>query len=211
MIEFAGYAWRVKTSGSAVGPGPNHFSDSPDNVSVDDRGRLHLRITYSEGRWWCAEVINARSLGYGRYSFHLGSCVHDLDPSVVLGLFTWSEDPAYHNREIDIEFSRCAIGDDPTTGQYVIQPYDRIGNLQRITQRTLDSCTYSFDWLSGGVRFHSSSAAPSTWMYCDREVPAPSSEHVRLNLWLHRGAAPANGRRAEVVVDSFTFTPTINR
>ena len=28
------------------------------------------------------------------------------NPNVVLGLFTWSDDPAYDNREIDIEFSR---------------------------------------------------------------------------------------------------------
>lgn len=211
IIEFAGYTWQVKTSAGAVGPGPNYYSDSPDNVWVDGRGRLHLKITYSEGRWRCAEVINTRSLGRGRYSFHLGSPVDDLDPSVVLGLFTWSDDPAYNNREIDIELSRWANGDDPTNGQYVVQPYDHSGNLQRITQRTVASSTHSFDWRSGAIRFDSSSAAPSTWTYRGRDVPEPGSEHVRMNLWLFRGAPPANGRTAEVIVDSFKFTRTRNR
>ena len=211
IIEFAGYAWEVKTSASAVGPGPNYFSDSSENVWVDGRGRLHLKVTYSKCRWYCAEVINTRSLGRGRYSFHLGSSVDNLDPSVVLGLFTWSDDPAYNNREIDIEFSRWANADDRTNGQYVVQPYDHVGNVQKFMQRTVASSTLFFDWRCAAIRFSSSSAAPSTWTYRGHDVPEPGSEHVRMNLWLHLGAPPTNRRPAEVVVDSFKFTRARNR
>src|SRR4029453_2522245 len=136
-VEFSGYTWQVKSSEEGVGPGPNYFSDSPDNVWVDSSGLLHLKLTYLKGRWYCAELINTQSLGLGRYSFQLGSPVSDLDPNVVLGLFTWSDYPAYNNREIDIESSRGANADAVTNGRYVVQPYRRTGNLRRIGQRPL--------------------------------------------------------------------------
>src|SRR5436305_806293 len=62
-ISFSGYTWAVKASTGRVGPGPNYFSDSTNNVWVDTQGRLHLKITKVGGRWNCAEVINQQSLG----------------------------------------------------------------------------------------------------------------------------------------------------
>ena len=206
-VEFSGYTWQVKSSTGLVGPGPNLFSDSAGNVWVDALGRLHLKLTYSKGRWRCAEVINTQSLGRGRYSFALDSRVDALDRNVVLGLFTWSDDPAYANRELDIEFSRWGNAGDPTNGQYVVQPYDHPGNLQRITQPAAAASTHSFDWQPGSVAFGSSTAAPSTWTYAGPDVPPPGGEHVRMNLWLYRGAAPSDGKSVEVVVRRFSFTP----
>jgi hypothetical protein len=205
-VEFSDYTWQVKSSTGAVGPGPNHFSDSAANVWVDGHGRLHLKVTYSEGRWHSAEVINTESLGRGRYTFELGSPVNEFDPNVVLGLFTWSDDPAFNNSEIDIEFSRWGNAADPTNGQYVVQPYDRGGNLKGISQTTAVSSTQSFDWQRNAVTFASSSALPSAWTYAGSDVPQPGSEHVRINLWLYRGAPPTKGRTVEVVVESFNFT-----
>ena len=206
-VQFAGYTWQVKSSADVVGPGPNRFSDSAANVWVDSLGRLHLKLTRSKGRWHCAEVVNTQSLGRGRYTFELDSRVDALDPNAVLGLFTWSDDPAYANREMDIEFSRWGNAADPTNGQYVVQPYDGSGNLERITQRAEPSSTLSFDWQPDAVTFAASSAAPSAWTYSGADVPPPGSEHVRMNLWLYRGTPPANGKSVEVVVKRFTFTP----
>ncbi len=87
-ISFSGYDWWVKTSSGLVGPGPNYFSDSTNNVWVDTLGRLHLRITNRSNVWECAEVITRRTFGYGSYRFELGSAVNDINPSVVLGSFT---------------------------------------------------------------------------------------------------------------------------
>lgn len=207
-LEFSGYTWEVKSSSGAVGPGPNVFSDSTGNVWVDGSGRLHLKITYSKGRWRCAEVINTQSLGLGRYTFQLDSAVDALDPNVVLGLFTWSDDPAYANRELDIEFSRWGQAADPTNAQYVVQPYDGAGHLQRVTQPAVSASTYSFDWESGFVAFAGSTATPSAWTYVGADVPPPGSEHARMNLWLFRGAAPSDGKAVEVVVKRFSFTPS---
>jgi hypothetical protein len=207
-VTFSGYTWQVKSSaGDVVGPGPNVFSDSASNVWVDSLGRLHLKIAYSKGRWRCAEVINSASLGHGRYTFELDSPVDGLDPNVVLGLFTWSDDPAYANRELDIEFSRWGNAADPTNGQYVVQPYDLGGHLQRFAQPAGSSSTHSFDWQAGSVAFASATAAPSAWTYAGSDVPPPGSEHARMNLWLYRGAPPANGRSVEIVVRRFSFSP----
>ena len=79
-IQFSGYTWMVKKSAGKVGPGPNYFSDSTANVFVDTAGRLHLRMTKSRNKWYCAEVICTQSLGYGTYRFYLDSAVDALDP-----------------------------------------------------------------------------------------------------------------------------------
>src|SRR5438034_1267883 len=207
-VEFSGYTWRAKSSSEAVGPGPNHFSDSARNVWVDSRGRLHLKLTRSNGRWYSAEVINTQSLGHGRYSFELGSPVGHFDPNVVLALFTWSDDPTYSNREIDIEFSRWAKRASPTNGQYVVQPYYHHRNRQRVRQPAVAPSTQSFNWRPNAVTFTSSSAVPSAWTYSGTDVPQPGSERVHINLWLYRGARPMNGRAAEVIVNRFSFSAT---
>jgi hypothetical protein len=206
-LQFSGYTWQVKASSGPVGPGPNYFSDSDENVWVDSLGRLHLKLTYANGRWYAAEVINTQSLGLGRYTFDLDSPVDMLDPNVVLGLFTWSDDPAFNNRELDIEFSRWGDAADLSNGRYVVQPYDRSGNIQRIVQRPAPSSVQSFDWQASNVTFASSTAAPSSWTYTGPDVPQPASAHVRLNLWLDHGAPPLNGNTVEVVVRRFTFEP----
>jgi len=107
-LGFSGYDWWIKTSAGLIGPGPNYFSDSTNNVWLDPQGRLHLRITHQANQWQCAEIVSARTFGYGSYRFELDSEVDSLDVNAVLGLFTWSDDPAYADREIDVECSRWA-------------------------------------------------------------------------------------------------------
>src|SRR5437764_2032193 len=89
VLQFSSYDWIVKSSDRRVGPGPNYFADSDGNVFVDTQGRLHLRLTQRDGRWYCAEVISAQSFGYGTYRFYLDSTIDNLDTQVVLGMFTW--------------------------------------------------------------------------------------------------------------------------
>lgn len=207
-IEFSGYTWNVKRSAGKVGPGPNYFSNSAGNVWVDADGRLHLRTTRSKGRWFCAEVINTQSLGRGTYTWTLDSPVDALDRNVVLGLFTWNDDPAYNHRELDWEAARWGDAADPTNGQYVVQPWDGDGNLQRITLPPgVSQSTQSFTWGLSSVTFTSSSATPATWTYMGPDVPVPGGENARMNLWLFRGAAPSDGHEVEVVIRSFSFQP----
>jgi hypothetical protein len=112
-----------------MGPGPNYFAAA--NSFVDSGGRLHLRISQSGARWQCAEVYAADHLGYGTYTWVIGSRIDTLDANAVLGLFTWSDNAAYNHRELDFEASRWGRASDPTSGQYVVQPWSNTGNLQR--------------------------------------------------------------------------------
>lgn len=210
QITWSGRTWQVKSSQSKVGPGPNYFSASPENVWVDAAGRLHLRITLRNGRWSCAEVIGTQTLGYGTYVFEIASPVADLDRNVVLGLFTWNDKPAYAHREIDVEFARWGNAADPTNAQYVVQPYDVAGHLHRLTQPSPAAPTvHGFTWRPGRIDFASSDllAWDHDWSYVGSDVPRSGGERVRLNLWLFGGASPANGQEVEVVVTGFTFTP----
>ncbi|HEX7347795.1 MAG TPA: glycoside hydrolase family 16 protein [Candidatus Limnocylindrales bacterium] len=204
-VVFDGYTWTVKASTRKIGPGPNLFS--PDLAWVDASGALHLRIAKVGGRWNVSEVINQATLGYGTYSWTIRADLDALDRQVVLGLFTWNDDPAYNHRELDVEFARWGNAADATNGQFVVQPYDRAGNLQRIRQAPgFATTTHGFTWRPDRVDFFSS-ATPTSWSYAGPDVPRPGGENARMNLWLIRGVAPSNGQPAEVVITDFTFTP----
>ena len=208
-VTFAGSSWAVKASAGLVGPGPNVFSDSPENVWVDSSGRLHLRITYRDGRWLAAEVVLGQSLGYGTYRFDVESPTGQLDPSVVLGMFTWSDRAAYNNREIDVEVARWGDAASATNAQYVVQPYDQAGNLVRFQQPAEGPTSHQFTWTSKAVSFLSTTSgggSVASWKYAGRSVPKAGDERARINLWLFRGAPPTDGHEVEVVLSGFTFT-----
>jgi len=208
VVSFSGFTWGVKSSVGAVGPGPNHFSASASNVWVDGAGRIHLRLTHRDGQWRCAEVVLANSLGYGTYRFALSSPVGALDPNVVVGLFTWSDDPAAHHREIDIELIR-SVG--TANAQFVVQPAEVAGHLKRF--RVPASAAWSvssFRWGPTSVSFSSSwgPGPPIRWRYAGAAVPQGGDAHARINLWLVGGSPPTGGAEVEVVVSAFSFTPS---
>lgn len=208
-ITWSGETWAVKTSRSAVGPGPNVFSKS--NVSVDADGRLHLRIAQDGGgTWTTAEIIGPRTYGYGTYTFTIDSSVDDLDPNVVLGLFTWSDRARFAHREIDIEFARWGSATDPTNAQYVVQPHDVATHLHRFSQPPGAATTHRFTWRPGRIDWDSrdaSGAIIAAFTYSGSDVPPTGDERVRLNLWLFGGNAPTDGQPVEVAIRSFAFTP----
>jgi hypothetical protein len=196
----------VKSTATRIGPGPNYFSDSPRNAWTDSHGHLHLKLTRVGGRWYCAEVFSKRLFGRGRFSFTLGSPLHRLDPHVVVGLFTWNNNPAFHDREIDIEFGRFGRFVTVRNGDYVVQRFFHNGNWQGIRQPAASRSTDVFDWQTRAVSFRSSTANPSLWTHTGPDVPPPpASAHI--NLWLYRGAAPRIDEPVEIVVTDFTFTP----
>jgi hypothetical protein len=218
-IRFSGYDWWVKDSPGLVGPGPNYFSDSTENVWLDGGGRLHLRITNRSNQWQCAEVVTKRAFGYGSYRFELDSIVNDINPSVVLGLFTWSDDPAYTHREIDVECGRWADPGDVNNAQYVVQPWDWPNHLARYAVPAgLSHSTHSFTWESNRISYqavrgaYSPDPAPtnliSAWIFNRAaDVPQAGDENVRINLWLINGNEPTNHSEVEFVVKSFQFVP----
>jgi hypothetical protein len=219
-VTFSGLHWLAKVSSAKVGPGPNFFSQ--DNVSVDAQGRLHLKITKSAGKWQCSEVVLQEILGYGTYRFYVDSTLDNLDPSVVLGLFTWNDDPAYNHRELDIEFARWGSAANKN-GWYTVQPYNVAGNQASFIQpSTTAGSTHILDWLrdpaSGSLSASFSSLfgfaiapSPSNQLIYQNTfsngVPPTGGENVRMNLWLFQGRAPAGRNSVEIIVNKFEFVP----
>ena len=208
-VVWSGASWSIKTSRSAVGPGPNLFDKA--NVSVDAQGNLRLRIARNAaGQWTCAEVIGPTSYGYGTYTFELASPVNAFDANVVLGLFTWSDRAQQAHREIDIEFAKWGNAADPTNAQFVVQPYDLVNHLYRFVAPETAASTHSFEWRAGQIVWRSyggDGTLRDSYSYSGTDVPASRDERVRLNLWLFQGRAPSDGQPVEVVVKKFSFTP----
>ena len=217
QFNFSGYRWWVKTSSGLEGPGPNYFSDSTNNVWVDGQGWLHLKITYTNNQWQCVEVISDRSFGYGQYRFTVNTPVSVLGTNVVLGLFTWSDDAAYNDREIDMEQSRWEYAYGPSDMEdYAISPYQSGQQTNFGFAASLTNSTHSFIWQSNNVAFQSliggfasppaSSNLLATWS-CALGIPPAGGEQVHINLWLEHGSPPTNNQPVEVILSQFEFVP----
>jgi hypothetical protein len=217
FLSFSGYDWWVKSFPGPVGPGPNYFSDATSNVWTDANGWLHLRITHRTNAWECAEIISARTFGPGSYRFELNSPADNLNPNVTLGLFTWSDDPAFTYREMDVECGRWNNAADTNNAQFVVQPYYLDNHLVRYrVPAGLADSTHLFVWETNRISFQSQTGAYSAtatnlisaYVFTNAAaVPQSGDENVHLNFWLINGNPPTDSNEAEVIIQSFTFVP----
>lgn len=210
-LQWAGLDWAVKNEPRPVGPGPNAFSGSPEDVFVDASGRLHLRIVSRGGRWMSTEVASFDSFGYGTYTFDVEPGATGIPGNAVLGLFTYDRDPEDQHREIDIELSRWNDGRLDNL-QCALQPAEQPHLHHRVPLvESPTGWSMSFRWSPGIVdcTVMTRGIAPQivTTHRFTRGVPRPGNEKVRLNLWLFKGSPPDTGAPAEVVVSGFRFTP----
>ncbi len=215
-LRFSGRTWTVVDHEELRGPGPNVFDGR--NVGVDAEGRLILETAFRDGRWTSAHVFLTKSLGYGTYELTLSPMEKSLDLNAVFGFFTWDEDPAYANREIDIEFARWGVPQAPNLS-FTVQPWE--GHPERSAgyefsagERTI----LRFVWEPDRIAFSAESSGKSvSWSFPADEgstsapftVPPVGRERVGINLWLFQGRAPAAPDR--VVVERFAFTPMPKR
>jgi len=220
-LNFSGLTWRVKGPGW-YGPGPSLFCDDPGCVWVDGDGRLHMTIQNIGGSWYSTEVVPEEALGYGDYVFTTLGRLDNLDVHTVLGIFIWQYGacwaPEYlwwnPYNEIDIEYSRWG---DPgnEVGQFVAQPYDWPGNIDRFKAVFSDGelTSHAFRWLRDRVEFRAWRGGPQdealgdyihTWTYTGPHIPRPEQPRVHINLWQFSGP-PSTYQ--EVVFDQFTFVP----
>jgi hypothetical protein len=211
-IHWAQRNWLVKT-GTQIGPGPNNFSDSTNNVWVDTNDFLHLKITRVGGTWYCAEVISEESFGHGDYRFKITTDYDKFDTNVVGGMFTYFDD----DNEIDIEFTRAWTGTNNIC--YTTQPATNAGNTNffymKFTEGTYS--THRFTWLTNSIFFQSyfghSDPPPSNnlifgqWLYTGSSIPPDSSEQVHLNMWLFKGRTPLETQHLELVFSDFKYVP----
>lgn len=218
VIEFSGYRWYVKSSGSGtLGPGPCYFGDSSQNVFVDEKGHLHLQIFHDGTRWNCAEIVCLDEMGYGTYTFELESDPSILDKNTVLGLFTWADD-AENGKEIDIEYSRWGDSQNPN-GQFVVQPWNLSGHRHRFEFPSTDSpSTHRFQWQKGKAMFqvyinednrHPHDSIVSRWTFMGN-TPKPGRVHPRINLWLLNNQPPSDEQPQTVIIRRFHFSSNLH-
>lgn len=198
-IRWGGKTWSIRSTDEPGGPLANYFDSRESAVRVDDSGALILRIAPQEGIWRAAEVILKRRAGYGTYTWKINSPISDLDPSIVLGLFTYSQDPGWSHREIDIEISAWGDPSYKNQGQFVIQPYDQTGNMFTFpVGMAAGPTTHSFTWLPDRIEFMSWTGHGAPPVRPEGTFPAPV-----------KSPDTTNGKKSTTVArDPATFTDT---
>ena len=108
QVRFAGRDWVVKTGPSQLGPGPNFFSDKPEDIFLDGQGYLHMRIAEHDGIWYATELVGEDTVGYGEYTWVIAGDYENIPENTVLGLFTWNTESfkTQANSEVDIELAK---------------------------------------------------------------------------------------------------------
>lgn len=210
-LRFSGYDWNVRTTDSARG-GLNNLYDA-DNVWTDKSSALHLRISNKPKGWTCAQLILARSLGYGTYNFVVRDTAR-LDPAVVLSMHTF--DPSagdQHFREWDIELGRWGHATSRENAQFGIQPFYVPGNLARFIEPP-GTLIYSMLWEPGGAVFKAfqgssihSGAHPFYEHTFTAGVPSPGQEHLEFMFYIVASEKSPQRKDTEVIIDKFEYLP----
>lgn len=217
QLVFSGRNWTVKGGTELFGPGPNYFSKDLYSAYVDDNGYLHMNIRkLDDGRWYCSEVISNDVVGYGRYVWVVESDMINIPDNTVLGLFTWDNNTfaTQANSEVDIEFSRWGVANEPKTLHTSVQPVwfgpfkpERTEGFQLPAAAATSHTTHEFIWTDSLISWKSwlgsdLTAAPmASWSFDlnnparEKEeggstsapivIPAPgATTNARINLWL---------------------------
>ncbi len=197
---FSGFGWKIKSSNTPVGPGPNIFDGSDSNVWVDDNGYLHLKITNKNGKWQSSEVICTENTGYGTYIFTLGSDVSKMNENIVFGLFTWDNNTFYSqgNSEVDIEFAKWFKANDSLLLTTSVQPVvfdnavpfeERTHKPQMNVSKLKYPSTHAFDWRADNIEWNSYSGRVypgvekiASWNFSKSNQPRVKTEGGKSSL-----------------------------
>jgi hypothetical protein len=209
-VNFSGYEWKIRSAANEHGGKSRPYD--PANVSIDEKGLLHMKVTRQAGKWVCSEIALGHSLGYGTYAFKLADVSH-FEPAADLEMFTWSDAAgnAQHN-EMDINITRRG---DPESknAEYVVQPYYLPANVHRfaVPQGTM---MYSFDWEPDRVSFTtrriippSNTGLPSSDFVFKSGVPRLADETAHINFCAYPFSKDPLQREAEVTIENFQYLP----
>lgn len=217
-LLFSGYKWVTKESNDRhTGPGRNYFSGGRENIWVDEAGRMHIRTTHRNGRWYCAEARLAESLGYGRYIFQLEPNPAKLDKDLVVGFFTYDhDDTMHHHREIDIEFSTWG-NEKNLNSQYVLQPFEVAENVHRYQTDLSRGTRHEISWKKSRIDFSSSYLnfrndsvlleEYASWTYKPHPRLKKNLEKFSMNVWIFKADFPSDFNDYEFIVSKFEFIP----
>lgn len=209
-INWSGRTWQVRNTGLSD-PGPNRFARSL--VTVDASGHLHLKIAKTRHVWQCSEIHHEHALGFGTYKFRVLSDMRApaFDPQATLGLFTYDWEAVHDGAgEVDIEFARWGVAEDPNDVEFSVQPAD-LDPAARNKRLPIGAPPYecTFVWKSTEISFSVLDGAGASHRFTDtRSLPHPPSATTWpfINLWLNQGRAPASAKPVQAVLESFHYT-----
>jgi hypothetical protein len=227
-----GYTWHLAANGSCIGSCDIHSDSS--NLSVDSSGALHIKISKDGGTWTGAEMFTSEKLGFGTYQWVLkGNNFYNMDPPVVLGLFTYGPAGGIGvdgTDEVDIEFSKwnTAPGKQnvdftayPATGHKETE--NKSKEAKPSSDRTfyipspaasISTTTVRFVWSSASISWYvmsgtvSVNSAPTkilqSYTYTGTSTTIPqAAAPVGINLWSFEGL-PSNPW--DITIESFTYS-----
>jgi len=224
-FTWKGHTWNVTNGGMAgVAQG------SPNNVSVDANGYLHLKIVNNGGTWTAAELFTADKLGFGTYQWQVDGPIDVFDKNVVLGLYPYGPAAgigADGTNEIDIEYSRWGNAngvngdwtDYPASGKTIGEKsysFSLNGGTASTSRFIWNGTSIQSFLMSGYAPVGSTAGLINSWLYAptNPSVNIPQQAlPLGINLWCF-GAPPSDGKNVEVVIRDFTFVPqgtTINQ
>ncbi|HTT23473.1 MAG TPA: glycoside hydrolase family 16 protein [Candidatus Sulfotelmatobacter sp.] len=218
-ITWSGRSWKVTTGGMAgVAKG------DPANVTVDDRGYLHLSIVQRDGKWTAAELFTLEKFRFGTYQWVVQGDVYDMDKSTVLGLFPYGpvhKVGADAEDEIDIEFSKWNNTCHGCNADFTVYP--STGNRKPDGSSAWEDnfhvegkmlTTARIEWASDHIVFTLMNGShpigttadvikTETYSSDKKNIPQEAVP-VGINLWCFR-ETPARNQAA--VIHSFEFSP----
>ncbi|TRX62371.1 glycoside hydrolase family 16 protein [Carboxylicivirga sp. M1479] len=208
IIEFSGFLWHKKEQYSKVGPGPNYFGLHKNNVIIDKKGRLHLKVKRHKGAWSCAEISTDSILKEGKYEVSFYCSRAKMPSNLVLGLFLYDKKNAPSYNEVDFELSKWNKAES-MNAQYVVyndtslcvKRFD-LSFLKQETKLTFlinsDSITVSSSWLDDRrLIYKSTFVRPTTF--------EPRQLRFRMNLWLI-DSVTNRLNPFDVIITSFDYT-----
>jgi hypothetical protein len=226
-----GYTWKVDPNGTCIGS--CEVNSNSGNLSVDSNGYLHVKISKSGNAWTGAEMFTSEKLGFGTYQWVLeGNNFYDMDPPIVLGLFTYGPAGGIGidgTDETDIEFSKWNTPPGTQNVDFTAYPATGHKNTENKSKDPKPSSdhtyyipsptsstattTVRFVWSSTSISWYVMSgtvgvnSTPTnilqSYTYTGTTTTIPqAASPVGINLWSFE-ASPTNPW--DITIDSFTY------
>jgi hypothetical protein len=217
-LRFSGYDFVIKEA-RGMGPGPNDWAAS--QVSVDPKGRLHLRLSKKNGRWFAGEVSSVSRFGFGTYEMEFTGDIGSQDKNVVFGFFNYpgTELGPKYETEIDIEFARWGRSAWKPLNFTVWPPDGKVENAHKTFsfKKGVRKSLHRFVWEREQIVFYSAELNDEgrpiraiSWTFRPKNferkigtLPMP----LHFNLWGFQGKSPSDDRPVEVIIDRFSYAP----